>query len=83
MGMVDGFGDLGYQLGDHSGLILKPSTALLEILPIDQLHAVIALAAFLADIEDRHDGGVIERRDGFRLTLEQADFPIGGEAYRS
>jgi hypothetical protein len=43
---------------------------LVEPLAIDELHGVVGGAADLADVEDRHDVGVVQTRRRPRLTQE-------------
>ena len=37
---------------------------------MDELHGVVEVVAVLADVEDRHDVGVMHPRRGFCLTLK-------------
>ena len=41
-----------------------------EALAVDQLHGVVEVLAVLADVEDRHDVGVVQPRRRPRLALE-------------
>ena len=41
-----------------------------EALAVDELHGVVEVLAVLADVEDRHDVGVMHPRRGLRLALK-------------
>ena len=43
---------------------------LVEPLALDELHGVVGRLAVLADLEDRHDVGVVQPRRGLRLAAE-------------
>jgi len=51
-----------------------------EALAVDHLHRVVDVLAVLADVEDRHDVGVVHPRGGLRLALKAHErFGIAGE----
>ncbi len=78
-GVVDRDGHRRHQPGGASRVGDVVLQSLVEALPGDQLHAEIVLVLELADLEDRHDVGVVEPGDGLGLVLEPADLVGGGE----
>ena len=53
--------------------------ALGEALALDEAHAEVVLALVLADLEDRHDAGVVEIAGGLGLEVEPQDVGLVGE----
>ncbi len=71
--MVNRVGRRRHQPGRSPGVGDILLQSLVEALPADQLHAEVMLILMPADLEDRHDVGMIEPGDRLGLVLEPAD----------
>ena len=79
VGVVHRLGRLGHQPRRGPRVVAVAVEPAGQAAAGDQLHAEVALAVVLADLVDRHDVGVVQRRDRLGLVLEPPELGVAGQ----
>ncbi len=82
VGVVHRQGGLLQQRRGRFGIRDVVGELFIQARPADQLHAEIALAVVVADLQDGHDVRMVERGDRLGLVLEPPQIVVAGQRGR-
>ena len=82
MGVIDRPGDRGHQAGRCLVVVAIASQVMRQVAAANQLHAEEGMPLMPADLEDRHDVGMVQVSRRLGLGAEPADLGLRGELAR-